>query len=305
MRIRVVTSRLVAAAEQRLDSRQQFAEREGLGEVVVAAGAQALDAVVHRPERREDQHRGVFAVLAQHGDDGQAVEVRQLAVGDDEVVAALGGAKQAFAAVGGDVHHVAAFAQALGQEPGGFRVVLDQQQVHWVRKLARRCAASRLRILNAALVDLGHRAQQRAGVGRRQAQDALVYRDRDRANLGAVGARVFGMGNHLRVRAVLLVGRVDDAGEVVFHGLRATAAAKAFRLAVRMTSLMSSSVCACAAFIDVFGDIGRTCDLRKPVTEARIARRLLQTMRGGDHVLHERQHGVLRGMRETLRGERG
>ena len=72
----------------------------------------------------------MFAVLAQHRDDRQAVEVRQLAVGDDEVVAALGGAEQSVAAVGGDVDHVAAFAQPLGQEPGGFRVVLDQQQMH-------------------------------------------------------------------------------------------------------------------------------------------------------------------------------
>ena len=110
------------------------AGRTALG--VGAAGTQALDAVVDRTERRQHEHRRVLAVLAQHGDDGEAVEMRELAVGDDEVVGALGGAEQAFAAVGRDVDHIAAFAQPLRQEPGGFRVVLDEQQVHQARKVS-------------------------------------------------------------------------------------------------------------------------------------------------------------------------
>ena len=90
----------------------------------------------------------------------QPVEMRQLPVGDDEVVAALGGAEQAFAPVGGDVHHVAAFTQPLGKEPGGFRVVLDQQQVHEVSKLARAVEFTVLRIINIHR-DYGRRVRGR------------------------------------------------------------------------------------------------------------------------------------------------
>ena len=86
--------------------------------------------------------------LRRHGHDGQAVEMRQLPVGDDEVVAAFGGAKQALAPVGGDVHHVAAFTQPLGKEPGRLRVVLDQQQVHEASKVARVVEFAALRIIN-------------------------------------------------------------------------------------------------------------------------------------------------------------
>ena len=105
---------------------REFLEMVGLGEVIVATGTQTFDAVIHRPQRRQYQHRHLVALLAQHLHDGEAIDMRQLPVGDDELVLLLGGLEQAIAAIGGDVHGVAAFAQALGQVLGGFGVVFDQ-----------------------------------------------------------------------------------------------------------------------------------------------------------------------------------
>ena len=51
-----------AAARQHLDAGQQLGEGIGLGQIVVAAGAQALDAVVDLAERGQDQHRRLDAL---------------------------------------------------------------------------------------------------------------------------------------------------------------------------------------------------------------------------------------------------
>jgi GrpB-like predicted nucleotidyltransferase (UPF0157 family) len=45
------------AAQQRAQPGIQFAEVEGLDQVVVGAGVEALDAVLHGVARGEDQHR--------------------------------------------------------------------------------------------------------------------------------------------------------------------------------------------------------------------------------------------------------
>jgi hypothetical protein len=55
------------------------AKGEGFGQVVVAAGLEAVHAVVDRAERREDQHRRAIAALAQCRDDREAVEIRAAA----------------------------------------------------------------------------------------------------------------------------------------------------------------------------------------------------------------------------------
>ncbi len=46
-----------AAACKRVDARQQFGHVIGLGQIVVAAGAQPRDAVIDIAERAQDEHR--------------------------------------------------------------------------------------------------------------------------------------------------------------------------------------------------------------------------------------------------------
>ena len=101
------------AARQHLDARQQFGERVGLRQIVVAAGAQALDAVVDLAERRQDQDRRAVALVAQRADERQAVALRQHPVDHQHVVVAGLGERQAFLAVAGEIGDMADFAKRL------------------------------------------------------------------------------------------------------------------------------------------------------------------------------------------------
>jgi hypothetical protein len=55
----------MAAAQERVDARQQLAERERLGEVVVGAGVEAGDAILDAAARGEDQDQRRVAGGAQ------------------------------------------------------------------------------------------------------------------------------------------------------------------------------------------------------------------------------------------------
>jgi hypothetical protein len=118
------------APQQRLDARQQLGERERLHEVVVAAGAQALDSVVDRAQRAQHQHRRGDSVLAQRLHHREAVHVGQHAVDDQQVRAGLPRRGEAIAAVGAVLHAVAGFAQARHHVAGRLDVVFHQQDLH-------------------------------------------------------------------------------------------------------------------------------------------------------------------------------
>ena len=77
--------RACLAAQQRLHAREQLDERERLGEIVIAARAQAAHAIIHIAERREHEHRRLAALLAQELHDRKPIHVRQHAIGDDGV----------------------------------------------------------------------------------------------------------------------------------------------------------------------------------------------------------------------------
>jgi len=90
----------LGAAMQCVQAREQLPEREGFRQVIVAAAAQAADAVVDLGQGAEDEDRGAFARLAQHsmmarpsispaacGHDDHVV---WLARGQEHPVAALG-----------------------------------------------------------------------------------------------------------------------------------------------------------------------------------------------------------------------
>ena len=119
-----------APARQHLDPRQQLGERIGLGQVVVAAGAQALDPVVDLAERRQDQRRRLDALGAQRADHRQAVALRQHAVDDQDVVLPVERQAEPVLAVGGVVGHVADLAEGLDQVVGRVAVIFDDEEAH-------------------------------------------------------------------------------------------------------------------------------------------------------------------------------
>src|SRR3546814_8409069 len=58
-----------AAPAQHVDTRQQFGHGEGLGQIIVAAGAQARDAFIDLAERAQDQHRRRVASRAHRSEE--------------------------------------------------------------------------------------------------------------------------------------------------------------------------------------------------------------------------------------------
>ena len=74
----------------------------------------------------------MIAALAQILDDRQPVALREHAVHDQHVVAAVRGHCRAAVPIGGVVRHVSGFAQRLGQVGRRFLIVLDQQNPHGV-----------------------------------------------------------------------------------------------------------------------------------------------------------------------------
>ena len=111
--------RVLRAAQQRVEARQQFAERERLHQVIVAAAFQATDALVHVAQRADDEDGDPVARLAQRFDDGQAIDAAgQHAVHDDGVIRFAGGQEHAFAAI----------VRAVDRVPGFDQPLLDEQR---------------------------------------------------------------------------------------------------------------------------------------------------------------------------------
>ena len=118
------------AAEQRLHARQQLGEREGLGEVIVAAGLKALHAIVDRVPRAQDQHRRLDLLRAQLFDQRQAVEAGQHHVDDRRVVAAARRQPQSLGAGRRHIHRIARLAQPLGDEVGDHLIIFRHEHAH-------------------------------------------------------------------------------------------------------------------------------------------------------------------------------
>src|SRR5581483_394442 len=113
------------AADERLDAGEQFGEGEGFGEVIVAAGLEAFDAVVHGGLGAEDDHRHAEALLAQTLDEAEAVELGEHDVDDGGVVLGGGGEDVGFLAIGGAVDGEAALFEAVDHKRSDFGVILD------------------------------------------------------------------------------------------------------------------------------------------------------------------------------------
>ena len=126
----VASTAALAAPGDRLQAGQQLGERERLGEVVVAAGLQAVHAVVDAVPRAEEQHRRGDGGVAERGDQAEAVEAGQHHVDDGRVVAARARQLETGHAVLGDVDGKALLAQAAGDEPGDAAIVFDDEDPH-------------------------------------------------------------------------------------------------------------------------------------------------------------------------------
>ena len=117
-------------AGQNLDPGEELGEGVGFGEIVVAPGPQALDPVVYLAERGQDQDRRLASLLAQGPDQGEAVELRQHAVDDEDVVVPALGHAVSVEPVGRVIHHVARLAEGLDEVGRRLAIILDDQDAH-------------------------------------------------------------------------------------------------------------------------------------------------------------------------------
>ncbi len=123
----------LAAPGQRVDARQQLRHVVWLGQIIIAAGAQARDAVVHVAEGAQNQHRHLAPGGAQRLHQGETVELRQHAIDDRQIDGDRGCHVQPLQAVARDIDRVSGLAQRLRQVVARNFVIFNYQDVHgWV-----------------------------------------------------------------------------------------------------------------------------------------------------------------------------
>ena len=121
---------LLVLAELGADAGEQHRQLEGLGDIVVGAGVEAVDLVAVGGVAGQHQDRALDALLAQQPAELAAVHVGQADVEDDEVVVLLAGAGEAAVAVAGleDVELLGQH-QLVGQRLAQVGVVVDEEDL--------------------------------------------------------------------------------------------------------------------------------------------------------------------------------
>ena len=121
---------VVGPARQRAQPRQQLLEGERLDEVVVGAGVEAGDAVVDAIAGGEHEDRGLRATGPELAAHGEAVQLGQEQVEDDDVEGDAARPIECLAPRDGDVHGVALFLKAALDVRGDAPLVFDDEDVH-------------------------------------------------------------------------------------------------------------------------------------------------------------------------------
>ncbi len=120
--------------QQGTQVRQQFLEAERLGQIVVGAEVEALDAVLDRVARAEDHHRFVEAGLAPFAQQVEPVAVGQAQVEHDGVVTGFAQGIARLAAGRCPGCGIAALGQPLLQELTQAAFILHDQYFHGLRR---------------------------------------------------------------------------------------------------------------------------------------------------------------------------
>ena len=116
--------------EERPDAGEELVERERLREVVVRAGVQARDAVLHAVARREHQDRRPSVRRPQAAADLDPVDVGEHQVEQDHVVVVLDPEPRPVLAVRRDVNGEPLLLEPAPEQRGHLRAVLDHQRTH-------------------------------------------------------------------------------------------------------------------------------------------------------------------------------
>src|SRR6185437_6793559 len=119
------------AAQQRLQARQHLLEMEGLRDVIVSPGLQALDLVLPAVARGEDQDGKSLVLGAQPADDLQAGELRQTEIDDRDVERVFAPCEEALFAVLRHIDGEPRIRKTRLQRLAQRSLVFDYKHSHW------------------------------------------------------------------------------------------------------------------------------------------------------------------------------
>jgi hypothetical protein len=120
-----------AAPGDRIEPGEQLFHGKGLGEVIVAARFQPLDAVGQRAQRAQHQHRRArFTLRAHRAQHVESADVWQHAIEHDRIIPRLGQALQRGPAGGRMIGRTPGGAQPVEHVRGNHRIVFHHQAMH-------------------------------------------------------------------------------------------------------------------------------------------------------------------------------
>src|SRR5215510_4666137 len=119
----------VAASSKCFNTRQQLHEREWLGKVIIAAGAQPTHSIVNLAKRTDDQNRGDDASLSQAAHDLNSIDVRKHAINRYHRIISGKSKTQRIAAIDSYVHLIAVCRQRLYELTCCLLVVFNDKNV--------------------------------------------------------------------------------------------------------------------------------------------------------------------------------
>ncbi len=125
------------APEQGADASEQLLQRERLGQVVVGAGVQPLDAVADGVAGGEQEDRHAVALAPQAASDVQPVEARHHDVEHDRIGCATLDRRQRTVAVGGEGHLVAGQLEGALERLAHGAIVVCHEDEHGQGQCAR------------------------------------------------------------------------------------------------------------------------------------------------------------------------
>ena len=115
------------ATQQRLEASGKFGQGKRLGEVVVAAGAQATHPVVHRTECAQHQDRRLDAFAAQSLNDRQPIQSREHPIYHQYVPGSGARSRQPLGSIGRTVQYITTVVECCYNFLGGPIIVFNDK----------------------------------------------------------------------------------------------------------------------------------------------------------------------------------
>lgn len=120
----------LASANQSVKPSRKFREAERLGQVVVGAEIQPLNAVLDGIPRRQANDRRLHLAIAQFPQHAEPITARKHQIEHDRVVGVRQGQASPVHTIGRMLDGVRRFRQALANESSNARIVLDHEDSH-------------------------------------------------------------------------------------------------------------------------------------------------------------------------------